>query len=92
MHEKALYRDLRRRLTEATTLGPAERIVRVNLWVGALSHVTEPGLRAAWPELARGTSAEGSGLEVVVSDDPADPRAQSVVLSSFVLRTPEGSA
>jgi hydrogenase nickel incorporation protein HypA/HybF len=83
MHEEALAADLRRKLEELGRSDPALRIVRVRLWVGALSHLAEPALRDLWPRIAGGTRAESARLDVEVSDDPADPRAQGVVLVSI---------
>lgn len=89
MHEEALLADLRRKLEE---IGAAHgrRITRVNVWIGALAHVTEPGLRARWTELAAGTSAEGARLEVESSTRIADPRATGVVLVSVDLDATTG--
>lgn len=82
MHEEALAADLHRKLEELAGPDPSLRIVRVRLWVGALSHLTEPTLRGLWPRIAGGTRAEDARLEIEVSGDPADPRAQGVVLAS----------
>ena len=83
MHEEALAADLRRKLEELGRSDPSRRIVAVRLWVGALSHLTEPALRVLWPRITGGTCAEAARLDVEVSDDPADPRAQGVVLVSI---------
>jgi hydrogenase nickel incorporation protein HypA/HybF len=88
MHEQAMYRDLLRKVTEVAQDERAGRVTRVRLWVGALSHLTEPQLLAQWPEVTRGTVAEGATLEVQVSSDPDDPRAQSVVLTSLDVGAP----
>lgn len=88
MHEQAMYRDLLRKVAEVAHDEKAHRVTRVRLWVGALSHLTEPQLRAQWPEVTRGTVAEGAFLEVVVSADPDDPRAQAVVLTSLDVGSP----
>ena len=85
MHEKALYRDLRAKLIEVAEIERARSVGRAVIWVGALSHVTEPALRAAWPEIVRGTRAEGAALDVAISSDPTDPRAQGVILQSIVV-------
>jgi hydrogenase nickel incorporation protein HypA/HybF len=82
MHEERLFRDLRERVISIAEVEGAPRIVRVRLWVGALSHLTETRLREAWPDVVRGTPAEGSQLEVELSWDATDPRAQGVVLTS----------
>jgi hydrogenase nickel incorporation protein HypA/HybF len=80
MHEEALLHDLARAVREVTEGSDIRRIVRVRMWVGALSHLTEPVLRERWPGVVAGTAAEGAALDITVSDDLDDPRAQSVVL------------
>jgi hydrogenase nickel incorporation protein HypA/HybF len=83
MHEEALLTDLHRKIEELARAQGAHRIVRIRLWVGALSHITERHLREEWPRVVRGTAAEAAELEVETSDDPHDPRAQGVVLASL---------
>jgi len=83
MHEQAMYRDLLRKIEEVSAAERVHRITRIRLWVGALSHLTEDRLREQWPHETRGTVAEGARLEVEVSADPGDPRAQGVVLTSI---------
>ena len=85
MHEEALLTDLRRKIEELARAQGAHRIVRVHLWVGALSHITERHLHEEWPRVVRGTAAETAELEVETSADPHDPRAQDVVLASLSL-------
>jgi hydrogenase nickel incorporation protein HypA/HybF len=80
MHEEVLARDLRRKLLEIGAAQGVRRIVAVRLWVGGLSHLSEDWLRSHWQELAAGTPAEFSRLEVETSEDLADPRALGVVL------------
>jgi len=88
MHEQAMYRDLLRKIAEVSAAEKVRRVTRVRLWVGALSHLTEPNLREQWPHVTRGTVAEGALLEVEVSSDPGDPRAQGIVLSSLDVEPP----
>ncbi len=91
MHEETLFRDLRAKLVEVAEIEHAPRIARVEIWLGALSHVTEDHLRSEWSELVKGTPAEGSALTVVVSEEPSDPRARSLVMRSVAVAT-EGKA
>lgn len=81
MHEEALYRDLRRKLQGIAHEEHAARISRVEVWIGALSHVQENALRARWAQTVEGTPAESAALRVVVSDDLNDPRARELVLT-----------
>ena len=85
MHEEALLRDLRNKLAELSQGLEGERIRRVTLRLGALSHLTEPALRARWPETTEGTGAEGAELVIVPGSDLSDPSALGVVLASVGL-------
>ncbi len=82
MHEQRLFRDLRSKLIAVAEAERVPRLAGVHLWVGALSHVSEARLRASWAEIVRGTPAEGSRLQLELSGDPQDPRAQGIVLAS----------
>lgn len=83
MHEEALLRDLLSKVEEVARAHGLVRVRRVRLWVGAFSHLSEEQLRARWALAGAGTVAEGSTLDLEVSDDLADPRAQEVVLRSL---------
>jgi hydrogenase nickel incorporation protein HypA/HybF len=82
MHEEAVMRDLLRKIDEVARANGIPRVHRVRIWVGALSHFTESSLRDRWALASAGTVAEGAGLELEVSENRFDPRAQGVVLVS----------
>jgi hydrogenase nickel incorporation protein HypA/HybF len=81
MHEATMMAELRRRLEEVAIEQRAARILQATVWLGRLAHLDETTLRSHWPEVVRGTAAEGSRLVVRTSDDATDPRALGVVLS-----------
>jgi hydrogenase nickel incorporation protein HypA/HybF len=83
MHEEALLRHLLEKVVEVARANGLERVRRVRLWVGAFAHLSEDQLRARWALASAGTVAEGSTLDLEVSDDPTDPRAQEIVLQSL---------
>ena len=83
MHEEALFADLTRKVEEVAREHHLRRVSRVRLRVGALSHLTEEGLRRRWELAVRGTIAEGAALVVETSRDPTDPRAADVLLESL---------
>lgn len=91
MHEQALMQDLRRMLEEVAEREHALRVVKVRVWVGALSHLTEQSLRSMWPDVVRDGPAASSRLEVETSHDVRHPDAQAVVLRSVVLSEAEVS-
>ncbi|MGB6501291.1 MAG: hydrogenase maturation nickel metallochaperone HypA [Thermoplasmata archaeon] len=84
MHEERLLRDLRRSLEEIAARERLPRILRVRLWIGALAHVSEDALRARWEFVVRGTAAEGSALEVEISENIGDPHADRLRLVRVV--------
>ncbi len=80
MHEEALVRDLHRKLRELSDAAGSASITRVRLRIGALSHLSEGSVRERWAEIVRGTGAAGAQLEIELSRDPDDPRADGLVL------------
>lgn len=85
MHEAATVRDLMRRLERAAQTAGAERVSRVAVWLGALSHFSARHFRDHFDDEARGTIAEGATLDIETSDDPTHPDAQHVVLRNIDL-------
>ena len=84
MHEEALLRDLSDQVEAVARAHGLVRVLRIRLWVGALSHLEEGQVRDRWAEVARGTRAGAAALEILRSSDLDDPRAQSVVLLDVV--------
>lgn len=91
MHEAVLFRDLREKLVELASNHPQERIVRVRVRVGALSHVDPPSLHGAWKGIVQGTPAEGAALITLNTLDLSSPDVHQVILESVDLE-PEGDA
>lgn len=83
MHEMSLMADLMRKLDAIAREQGASRITRVGVTLGALSHMSADHFREHFEEAARGSVGEGAELEVTVSDDPEDPRAQDILLESI---------
>ena len=91
MHEKALMDDL---LAKILAVAEAERggqVVRVRVWLGALSHFTPEHFREHFADASRGTIAEGAEVEATLDGDLADPRASGVVLESVVVAAAGGA-
>jgi hydrogenase nickel incorporation protein HypA/HybF len=61
----------------------ATRVKRVRVWLGALSHFSAEHFREHFEHASRGTLAENALLDIQLSTDITDPRAQDVVLESF---------
>jgi hydrogenase nickel incorporation protein HypA/HybF len=85
MHETGLIHALVHRLEAAARESGAERVSGATVWLGALSQMSPEHFREHFAEEIRGTIAEGASLTIELSDDPAAPDAQSVVLRSVEL-------
>jgi hydrogenase nickel incorporation protein HypA/HybF len=60
----------------------ASRVVAVQVWLGALSHLSDEHFREHFTVESQGTCAEGAAVTVEVSADLGDPNAQGVILQS----------
>jgi len=87
VHERALMRDVVRRVELEAAAAGASRVTRVRVRLGALSHFTPGHFREHFADAARGTIAEGARVEAELRTDPAEPEAQGVVLESIELET-----
>lgn len=85
MHEKALMDDLIRKLESTAQAEGGERVVRIRVRLGALSHFTPEHFREHFDDASRGTIAEGAEVDAELSGEPTDPDAQSVVLEEVEL-------
>lgn len=82
MHERSLLADLMRKLEDVARQHGASRITRVQVRLGALSHISPEHFREHFAEAARGTVAEGAVLDIQVSTDLSDPHAQDILIES----------
>jgi len=83
MHEEAMVRDVIRKAEEVARREGAGRVTRVRLWVGALSHLDGPELKARWAYAVRGTALDGAEVVVESSRERGDPNAELVMLRSL---------
>jgi hydrogenase nickel incorporation protein HypA/HybF len=83
MHEASLMIGLMRQIETIAAQEKAERVTKVVVWCGALSHMTKAHFAEHFDQAAKGTLAEGAALDVTVSDDLADDRAQDILLESI---------
>ena len=82
MHERALMRDVMRRIEELARDEGAARVTRVDVRLGALSHFTPNHFRAHFADASRGTVAEGALVAATVAGDPAETHASDVFVES----------
>jgi hydrogenase nickel incorporation protein HypA/HybF len=83
VHEQALMRDLMRKITAEAAAEGVNRVTRIRVRLGALSHLTDAHFREHFEEASRGTVAEGAAVEAELRSDPTEPDAQGVVLESI---------
>ncbi len=89
MHERALMKDVLRRIEEAALVEGAARVTRISVRLGALSHFTPDHFREHFEDASRGTIAEGAAVEAVVDSDITDAQAHGVVLERVEIELPE---
>ena len=87
MHEHALMTDLMRQVKEIAAQEGARRVVKVSVWLGALSHMSAHHFGEHFADAAAGSLAEGAELECFASEDIRDPRALDVVLKGIEVET-----
>jgi hydrogenase nickel incorporation protein HypA/HybF len=80
MHDTALMADLFARLDRLAAQEGATRISRVEVWIGALSHMTPDHFGEHFAVASRGTAAEGADVECFVSSDIHHPDAAGLLL------------
>jgi hydrogenase nickel incorporation protein HypA/HybF len=83
MHEHALMKGLMRQVKDVAAAENARKVVKISVWLGALSHMSPEHFGHHFEEAAAGSLAEGAELECVASDDIHDPRAMDVVLQAI---------
>jgi len=87
MHEASLMRGLMRKIDEVAAAESAAAVVGVEVWLGALSHMSAEHFAEHFAQASAGTLAEGAKLDVTVSDDPAHANAQDILLVSVEVRS-----
>ena len=82
MHEASLMRGLMQKIEEVAAKEGASGVVGVEVWLGALSHMSAAHFAEHFALASAGTIAEGARLDVTVSEDTAHPNAQDILLVS----------
>jgi hydrogenase nickel incorporation protein HypA/HybF len=83
MHELALINDLLAKIDGVVQSHGGKRAVAVEVWLGALSHLSKDRFADYFEQFSRGTSAEGAWLDIELSADIDDPDAQQVLLKNI---------
>jgi len=85
MHDAALMKNLMAEIERAAATENAKKVTEVQVWIGALSHMTATHFTEHFTESSAGTMAEGARLEIAVSDDIHHPKAQEILLRSIAV-------
>jgi len=72
MHERALMNDVMRKIEQVAADEGAERIVRVSVRLGPLTHFTADHFREHFADASLGTLAEGAEVDAVVDASRGD--------------------
>jgi len=80
MHEASLTNDLVHKIEEVAKRENARRVVHIDVWLGALSHMSPAHFQEHFKASSSGTLAEGALMSIEASDDILHPEAQSVLL------------
>lgn len=83
MHERALIEDVTRKVQQLAAADGADRVTRVQVRLGALSHFTPEHFREHFDDAARGTLADGAEVVATLDPDIRAAYAGDVVLESI---------
>ena len=83
MHETSLMNDLMKKILTLAHEQHAEKITRVSIRLGALSHLSPTHFKEHFDHAAQGTLAQGAEIDAELSDSIDDPNALDVVLKSI---------
>lgn len=87
MHEASLMKNLMRQIETIAVEEKATKITAVKVWCGAFSHMTATHFAEHFNQAAAGSIAEGAALDVTISDDITDDRAQDILIESIDVTT-----
>ena len=82
MHEMSLFRDLMQKIESIGEANPGKKIVKLNVKLGALSHLSPSHFQEHFNDFSKGTAAEGASVEIEADQDINAKDAQEVVLVS----------
>ena len=85
MHEFSLIADLMKKIDLIAREQKSEKVIRVYVKLGALSHISADHFREHFVHASGGTVSEGAELEIEVSEDMNAPDAQDILLKSVEL-------
>ena len=87
MHEASLMRGLMKQIEQVVDANGGRRAVAIEVWLGALSHMSPAHFEAHFASASPGTRAAGARLVIEASDDVGHPQALDIVLKSVEVET-----
>lgn len=82
MHESSLMTDLMSKIESLAHQHQSQKVTRVKIKVGALSHISPEHLREHFRHASRGTVAETAFLDIESSADIQNEHANEILLDS----------
>jgi hydrogenase nickel incorporation protein HypA/HybF len=61
----------------------AKKVIAIDVWLGALSHMSPSHFAEHYLESSKGTIAEGAELRCEASEDMNNPNAQDILLKNI---------
>lgn len=89
MHELSLINNLLSKIDDVVRANGGTRALVVEVWLGALSHLSPDRFADYFVEFSRGTVAEGAWLDIEVSEDMNDSNAQQILLRNIEVEIDE---
>jgi len=83
MHELSLINNLLGKIDSVVKSNGGKRAVAVEVWLGALSHLSKDRFADYFEQFSSGTTAAGAWLNIELSEDLNDPNAQQVLMKSI---------
>ena len=83
MHEKSLTDNLVKKILEIAKKEKAQKVTKVSVQLGALSHMSPSHFKEHFDISAHGTLAENAVIETEQLTDIHDPNAAIILLTSI---------
>ena len=75
-----MMRDLMQKIEQVAREQKATRVTAVDVWLGALSHMSDAHFREHFVQASTDSIAHGAAIRTEVSEDITDANAQNVLL------------
>lgn len=83
MHEFSLMADLVKKINKISTEQNAEKVIKINIKLGALSHISADHFKEHFVHVSKGTNFENAELEIEEASDVNASDAQDILLESI---------